>query len=491
MMSLSDKMAGSASQATSETIPAPARDSGPGADGSIDPANPFVTAITFGDEHEEPLGHWQSGFWSHVGTHYEEVSTDALKADLYRWLHRKNSLEGLPIKPNRNLVEQVADALKAVTHVRGVKEAPAWLGGDADRPNPTELLAFKNGLLHWPTRSVLQHTAAYFGLNAVEYDYLSDAPPATLWLTFLHDIFGDDTESIETLQEIFGLSLTGDTRFQKLFLLIGPRRSGKGTIARVLTALVGMSNVTAPTFAGLGGPFGLESLIGKLLAIVSDARLGGRADVAAITENLLRITGEDTVSVQRKHRVDWTARLRVLFLIISNELPALLDQSGALAGRFIVLRLNRSFYGSEDLGLTDRLLGELPSILLWALEGLDRLRARGHFIQPEAAAETLRQLETLASPIKSFVEERCIVKAGAEVRVVDLFRAWEQWCTLHGRERAGTSATFGKSLSAAYHWIKVTQSPRDEEKRRHRQYEGIRLRTLKDDQAEAVGDPNP
>lgn len=142
------------------------------------------------------------------------------------------------------------------------------------------------------------------------------------------------------------------------------KRSGKGTIARILTALVGPANTAAPTLAGLGGQFGLQALIGKQLAIISDARLGGKADIHAVTENLLRITGEDFIGVPRKHLPDYTARLPWRSLVImTNEVPALADSSGALPSRFIVLRLTRSFYGDEDTGLTDRLLAELPGHL--------------------------------------------------------------------------------------------------------------------------------
>jgi hypothetical protein len=35
--------------------------------------------------------------------------------------------------------------------------------------------------------------------------------------------------------------------------------------------------------------------------------------------------------------------------------------------RFIVLVLIHSFYGREDLGLTDRLLTELPGIFNWSV----------------------------------------------------------------------------------------------------------------------------
>lgn len=73
------------------------------------------------------------------------------------------------------------------------------------------------------------------------------------------------------LRTWFGYCLTGDTSQQKMLLIVGPKRSGKGTIARVLTRLIGNGNVSGPTTSSLAGPFGLQPLIGKTLAIVSDA----------------------------------------------------------------------------------------------------------------------------------------------------------------------------------------------------------------------------
>jgi putative DNA primase/helicase len=64
-------------------------------------------------------------------------------------------------------------------------------------------------------------------------------------------------------------------------------------------------------------------------------------------------------------------------MFLTNELPRFSDSSGALAGRFVILRMTESFYGKEDTGLTQRLLAELPGILNWAIEGWHRLRERG------------------------------------------------------------------------------------------------------------------
>jgi hypothetical protein len=128
--------------------------------------------------------------------------------------------------------------------------------------------------------------------------------------------------------------------------------------------------------AALGANFGLQAPHGKRVAIISDARLGGRADQQAIAERLLSITGEDAVTIDRKYRDARTDRLQTRFLILSNELPRLADASGALASRFIVLTLSESFYGREDLHLTDRLLAELLRQIREAL-GCDERRRFG------------------------------------------------------------------------------------------------------------------
>ena len=44
-----------------------------------------------------------------------------------------------------------------------------------------------------------------------------------------------------------GYVLTQDTSHQKILTLIGPPRSGKGVIARVITGLIGPMNVAGTT----------------------------------------------------------------------------------------------------------------------------------------------------------------------------------------------------------------------------------------------------
>ena len=142
-----------------------------------------------------------------------------------------------------------------------------------------------------------------------DFDLDLNAPRPEAWYRFLESLWPDDKQSVATLQEMFGYLLTLDTRQQKIFLLVGPKRSGKGTIARVLTGIVGKGNVAAPTLAGMATNFGLWSLIGKSVAIISDARLSGRADQVAVVERLLSISGEDAITIDRKNLQPLTCRV--------------------------------------------------------------------------------------------------------------------------------------------------------------------------------------
>jgi putative DNA primase/helicase len=394
-------------------------------------------------------------------------------------LAEKNKPPPLVRKVTGQMVADAAHALASLTVLPARVEAPAWLAGDGLFP-AGEILACRNALVHLPSLVAGKNhftlpTPRYFSSNCLDFDFKLQAPKPAAWLSFLAELWPDDPQSIDTLQDWFGYLLTPDTRQQKILLLVGPKRSGKGTISRVIRGLVGAGNVACPTLSSLGANFGLWPLIGKTVAMIQDARLSGRTDAAAVAERLLSISGEDAQTIDRKFLPPVTAKLYARFMLLSNELPKLSDSSGALPGRMILLRLTQSWYGKEDTVLTDRLLAELPGILVWAIAGWQRLHDRGHFIQPEAGKELMGELADLASPVAAFVREDCRVAPGCQIERAGLFGAWKHWCAEQGREHPGDSVTFGRNLRAAVPSIGDAQ-PRTDAGDRVRIYEGICLK---------------
>ena len=177
-----------------------------------------------------------------------------MRAELYAFLdgcQMKVKDDLRPVKPNAAMVAGVLDALRAAAHLDTTIEPPAWLDGVVGSP-AHEIVACSNGLLHLPTLKLRPHTRSFSISTRSIMPMSATRRRRGNSLAFLNQVWPDDPESIATLQQLFGYLLTSDTSQQKSFLTIGPKRSGKGTIARVLARLIGPRNFAAPTLASLG-----------------------------------------------------------------------------------------------------------------------------------------------------------------------------------------------------------------------------------------------
>jgi putative DNA primase/helicase len=305
----------------------------------------------------------------------------------------------------------------------------------------------------------------------VPFDYDPRAPQPERWLAFLNQLWPHDPQAIAVLGEWFGYVISGKLDLHKILLMVGPTRGGKGVIARVLTALIGRQHVAGPTLNSLGGEFGLA--LGKPLAIISDARFVGKNGANIVVERLLSISGEDTLTVNRKYRDQWTGKLPSRLHVISNELPRLGDASEAITGRIVLLLLTNSWLGKEDHGLEAVLFSELTGILNWALLGLQRLTVDNgnRFTRLSSSDEAIIAMRDLASPVGAFVREKCVIGPGHEVSVDALYASYKSWVEDNGHIK-DSKQTFGRNLRAAVPAI-VVKRPRDQADQRVRIYVGI------------------
>ncbi len=431
---------------------------------------------------------YQGVYYRWTGSHYREWSDEAADAGVINFLRMAKvrasatgadgepvpTLKPFPIESKR--IDLVKRVMRAQVLIPDHLEAPCWRPGglgemgmvyDADK-----LLVCHNGILHLPTRTLAAHTPELLTFNALPYDYDPNVGEPIEWLKFLRSIWPDDQESIDCLQEIFGYMLSGDLSMQKIFMLIGVIRSGKGTIGRVLRRLVGKHNFAGPTIEELGQHFGMECLIGKQVAVVGDARVAG--ETSNLVSRLLSISGEDTIEIPRKGRKSWSGKLGTRFMVLSNLPPRLTDGSAAIINRIVALHFSRSFAKNPDRELEERCAVELPGILLWALAGLERLNARGHFQQPESGKTEIEKMFALASPLRSFVDERCEIGPEHVVVEQDLYRDWTYWCQNVGHH-PGTLIKLSADLTVQYPAVKSGYRPRVDNKPGPRCFVGIKL----------------
>ena len=434
----------------------------------------------FSSEEGIKLVHYSGDFFNYQGTHYAEVEESTIRSELYKFLDKckKQDRKGnlVAFAPTPASVSAALDGIKALTHLQNQANTrpPVWLDGySTNRPDASKLVSLKNGIFHLEDNILLPHSLGLYTQNSLPfaYDPMAECP---MWQKFLNDVWGLDEQSIDCLQEMFGYILSGDTAQQKFFNIIGPRRSGKGTINKILVALLGQHNTVAPQLEELCDTFGLQPWLGKLLASFTDARAPER-NRSAVVSQLLRIVGGDTITVNRKNKESWNGYLPTRIVIYSNEVLQLTENSNALTGRMVVLKMTNSFYGKEDTGLSNRLMNELSGIFNWAMAGLRRrLERGGYFVQPDSGKELLETMEEMSNPLGSFIDQVMEYDSFGEVDKDAAFMCYKRWAVKHGLN-PGNDLSFKRRFLAATQDKGVSSSAIRLEGKRQHKYLGIKL----------------
>ena len=363
---------------------------------------------------------------------YRSLTSLAIDSQLYLYLEGRNYVKETskgpttePYKANDNKIRSIQSAAKAVCTIQD--EPPCWLS-KGDHPAPRNLAVFSNGILDVKTGQLMAATPDLFVTAAAPYPYdtLARCPR---WMQFLQEVFGEDEESIRLLREWFGYCLVRDRSHEKLMLLIGRTGSGKGTTMTALEAMLGSDQCASASFSSLAGDFGLQSLIGKSVVLVPDARLSRRSDVARALEVILTVSGFDTVDIGRKFLPTLRCILPGRITIGTNEFPNLPDHTQALERRLLLLQFKTSFVDQMDIHLKECLQREAPGIANWALDGLRCLRETGKFTVPKSTAKVRQEFMTYISPMAAFVEECCEIDPRAYILANQFRDAWQAWAS--------------------------------------------------------------
>lgn len=360
-------------------------------------------------------------------------------------------------------------------------------------------LAFRNGFLRIVSDGgcrLEDLTPQHHVTRMLPFNYDPVPPPEnfTNWKAFLASVWGasgtdggPDMQSIALVHQMIGYLLSGSNEHQKMFLLLGPPRSGKGTICKLLLRLFGTDG-GAFKLAGLDNNFALEGMLGKTLLVDGDVRRskGASRDEGKIVERLLGITASDAQEIPRKNKTSVHTTLLARLVMASNPPFSVRDVGSALASRIITLPFPVSFLGQEQLDLEERLAGELPAIVALAMQSMRALRAAGRFIEPDSAAELREEIERGQTPLREFFDEWCAFEPGARTSCGELYRAVREWADENGNA-APSNQSFASALKQL--GVKRLRPPTADGKRPSPVYEGVRLLESAEPERRLAGAP--
>ena len=278
------------------------------------------------------------------------------------------------------------------------------------------------------------------------FDGTKDAP---IWIKTLEEIFQNDKNKIELLQEFFGYCITPDISQKKALLLIGESDSGKSTILNILRLMLGAKNCSSVPLKYLSHPQYTPMMINKMVNIDADVS----KDAQSYEAEFKIVTSGEPISCNQKFVETFEFVPRCKIILAANIFPKISDHSNAFYNRLILIPCDRIFREEEkNRNLVKQLTPELPGILNWAIKGLIRLNERGMFPQHDFMKEAVQELEDENNPTNIFFDEHIEVKIGDDIWIekMDLYDKYKKWCE-ETKHYCLTRARFGACVYKKYH----------------------------------------
>lgn len=287
-----------------------------------------------------------------------------------------------------------------------------------------EYLPCKNGLLHIPSRTLIDHNPNFYFSTGVDFNYDPDADCPN----FKYVLNTTIAEVSDFLQEFAGYALTTDTSHETAVWLYGPPGSGKSTILIGIQAMLGPRSGTINLADIENNSFSLSEIPGKTL--LTSFEQPTKKYLA--TDILNRLISGESVTVNRKFRdpINITSIAKVMWAM--NELPVITSANNGLLRRVKVIRFPLLLEDKRDRTLKDQVKKEGPGILNWALDGLDRLNKRGDFAPPNKVLEATNNFKENVDIPALFLEEMCEVGTEYSQKASELYAPYKEWCNANG-----------------------------------------------------------
>ncbi|HRF13118.1 MAG TPA: phage/plasmid primase, P4 family [Candidatus Accumulibacter phosphatis] len=269
------------------------------------------------------------------------------------------------------------------------------------------------------------------------------AMPMPLFEKFRHETFeaapehaGEEQQQLALVQEIAGGIMFGLThRYQVAILFFEPfGRAGKGTVERLLRALVPKEFVTAISPFDWSRDYHVATLAGKRLNVVGELPQAQPIPAA----HFKTVIGGDLITGRHptERPVSFTNDATHLFM--SNHMITTKDQSEAFFARWKIVEFPNSRLRSGlplDANLAQRIIdNELSGIAYWALEGAVRLLRNGKFSASTAHDRLMAKWRRSTNSLEEFIHECCDILRDSAYRRSRLYEDYSEWCSENGRK---------------------------------------------------------
>lgn len=249
---------------------------------------------------------------------------------------------------------------------------PEMAATDRELDSDPYLLGVANGvvdlrngrfLTNQPSLKITRYCNARFDVDA----------SCTRWISFLDEIFAQDTASIACVQRLLGCTLLGLSSEEKLIICYGFGSNGKSVFSNIVHRIMGGYSTTAPPSMlttrrqGDAAPRNdLAALAGARNVSINELQAGDRLD-----EQVLKmLAGREPISARYLHQEFFEFTPTFTPWLRTNHKPIIYGVEEGIWRRLVLVNFGVQIpEDKKDSMLEDKLFAERDGILMWMVEG--------------------------------------------------------------------------------------------------------------------------
>ncbi|HEX9038182.1 MAG TPA: phage/plasmid primase, P4 family [Ktedonobacterales bacterium] len=314
-----------------------------------------------------------------------------------------------------------------------------------------------NGVIDLRTGKLLPHNPAAFHSRhlgptsaSIAYDPQATCPR---FLEFLSTIFPevDGGELVAYLRRVAGYTLTGSTREQCVFFLVGDGSNGKTTFTQAISDVLGTYSGTVPPESLLASahdriPNDLAKLVGVRGVFTSENEQHQRLAEARIKA----ITGGEPIDARFMRQDFFTYTPKFKIWLHTNYAPKLRGQDRGIRRRIRIVPFNYTILDEQkDADFYEHVIRpELPGILSWMVQGALEWQRDG-LREPQRVLNAAKGYFEANDLIGQFLGENVYHEEGAFLPSATVYSAYSRWAQQQG-EPAETQAKLSREIHARF-----------------------------------------
>ena len=322
---------------------------------------------------------------------------------------------------------------------------------------PKHWIHFKNGYYDFKTDTLRDHNPDYYEIGVIPWDYSPSRYPtnykfvkrgegilretceeALIFDRWIEEAIPDYSDRV-MLYQFIGYAMTLDTSEQKFIMVVGPGGTGKSTLLKLIEEILGRENVSSISLQGLQDRFAPAGLFLKQANMCADIPLSALSEVDMIK----KLTGEDTISADRKFKDPFTFRSYARLFFSANSIPYIDEKTNAFYRRMLILKME-STPKEVDPGLFEKLREEIPNIITRCSE--EFYCSAGAVDISDNSREAVKSAHLESDSVEAFIVDRCETDPDARTERHSLYDAYKNYCFNEGR-RELTPTGFYKALA--------------------------------------------